>query len=167
MMIIQIEKLTCCLFRFSPLFVFRDEPLLLGQQQLSLWQQRPGFGHGAGISMGSAPAHKLGQCGQASSRIHSQGGNWNAGKLWTLPSTNPFICPVQSICHLMVTNIRPDLLITNNTVALMGSYSVPGDLMSWRARGLFLMWTTNVTPWQKEAPPPQMACPHCWTLGKW
>lgn len=56
------------------LFVCRDEPLLLRQQQLSLWQQRPSSGHGAGLSVGSAPAHKLGQRSQAGSRIHSQGG---------------------------------------------------------------------------------------------
>lgn len=57
----------------------RDEPLLLRQQQLSLRQQHPGVGHGAGLSVGSTPAHKLGQCSQACSRIHTQGGNWDAG----------------------------------------------------------------------------------------
>lgn len=38
MMIIQIESLIPDLLPFclSPLFLFRDEPLLLGQQQLSL-----------------------------------------------------------------------------------------------------------------------------------
>lgn len=82
------------------------------------------------------------------------------------PSTPP---PIQS--HPSITSwfsdIRPDLLIRNNTVVLMCSSSVPVDLRSWRARGVFLTWTTNVMPWQKEARPLQTACPRCWTLGRW
>ncbi len=82
------------------------------------------------------------------------------------PSTPPSIRSHPSVIPWF-GNIRPGLLIRNNTAALMWSYSVPVDLTSWRAQGVFLTWTTSVMPWPKEAPLLQMLCPRCWTLEKW
>lgn len=83
------------------LCVFRDEPLQLGQQQLPLRQQRAGVGHGAGLSVGGAPAHKLGQCGQTCPRIHCQGGKLNR------------------LYQSLPADVRPDLLMRNKTGGIL------------------------------------------------
>lgn len=129
------------LFAFLCVMISRDEPLLFGQQQLSLWQQRAGSGHGAGLTVGNIPAHQLGQCGQTGSGFYSHWGNpihlpchpfhpsWTAMKMMVLIGPDVILQCAHRFEELKLTGGFPLLDNQCNTVTDRGRSS-PTDGVS-------------------------------------